>query len=407
MPALQLLTVTGLNSYLAGLFEYDPILTDVWVEGEITNLSQSSKGHAYFTIKDGGAQMQCALFRRDLARVRAPLANGQAVIVHGRISLWQDTGKLQLYVDMVQPEGMGRLELEFQALKARLEEEGLFDPARKRPLPRFPAVIGIVTSPQAAALQDILNVLNRRYPLAEVVLSPTPVQGDGAGLKVAAAIECLHRSTRVDVVIVARGGGSMEELWAFNEEQVARAIYRSPVPVISGVGHEVDYTIADYVADVRAPTPSAAAELVTPNIAELRHSLLGAETFLASRLREQVESCRADVRHAASHLERLSPAHELERHRERLGRLHEGAMTRLTHALQLRRSRTSGQYQRLEALDPNGVLRRGYAAVSRADGTALHGLDDLHEGEELITRFAEGTVQSLVLGVDRSDGHGA
>jgi exodeoxyribonuclease VII large subunit len=398
---MQLLTVSTLNAYLGELFAYDPILSDVWVEGEITNYSQSGKGHVYFTLKDGSAQMPCALFRSHLARVNAQLSNGQAVIAHGRVSLWQDTGKLQFYVDMVQPEGMGRLELEFQALKARLEEEGLFDPARKRELPRFPATIGIVTSPQAAALQDMLTVLNRRYPLAEIVLSPTPVQGDGAGTQVAAAIESLHRRVRVDVIIVARGGGSMEELWAFNEEVVARAIFGSPVPVISGVGHEVDYTIADYVADLRAPTPSAAAELVAPNISELRASVRAAQEFLDARLGEQVEAARMDVRHLEGHLQRLSPSHTLDRLRERLALLHDGALTRLDHAVQLRRSTLEGQRRRLEALDPEGVLRRGYAVVTREDGTPVHSATSAEVGEDLLTYFGDGTVRSLVMDLER------
>lgn len=400
---MQLLTVAALNAYLGELFRYDPVLSDLWVEGEITNFSQSSKGHVYFTLKDGSAQIPCALWRSNLARVAAPLGNGQAVIAHGYVSLWQDTGKLQMYVDMVQPEGVGRLELEFQALKARLEEEGLFDPARKRQLPRFPTTIGIVTSPQAAALQDMLNVLNRRYPLAEVILSPTAVQGDGAGAQVAAAIESLHRRVRVDVIIVARGGGSMEELWAFNEEVVARAIFGCPVPVISGVGHEVDFTIADFVADLRAPTPSAAAELVAPNIEGLRGSLQSAQEFLDSRMSEQLESCRLNVRHLEGHLQRLSPVSTLERHRERLALLHDGALARLGHALELRRGVLNGQRQRLEALDPHGVLRRGYAVVTRTNGVPLTSTESLSEGDELLTCLADGAVRSSVLGVERKD----
>lgn len=398
---MQLLTVAGLNQYLSELFALDPIVSDVWVEGEITNFSQSAKGHIYFTLKDGAAQMPCAIWRSNVARVRTPLGNGQAVIAHGYVSLWQDTGKLQFYVDLVQPEGVGRLELEFQALKARLEEEGLFDVERKRSLPRFPATIGIVTSQQAAALQDMLTVLNRRYPLAEVVLAPTAVQGDGAGTKVAAAIQSLHRRARVDVIIVARGGGSMEELWAFNEEVVARAIFASPVPVISGVGHETDYTIADFVSDLRAPTPSAAAELVAPNIAELRTALRGAREFLDARLGEQVDTLRMDVRHMRGHLDRLSPAGALERHRERLVLLHDGARTRLAYAVQLRRSGLGGQADRLRALDPASVLRRGYASVTRADGTPVRSAAAIANDEELITRLADGTVRSRVTAIER------
>lgn len=399
---MHILSVGQLNGYLSELFALDPILTDVWVEGEISNFSRSAKGHSYFTIKDAEAQMPCALFRSRSTRVNVPLENGQAVIAHGRVSLWQDTGKLQFYVDMVQPVGMGRLELEFQALKARLEEEGLFDTSRKRQLPRFPSVIGIVTSERAAALQDILNVLHRRYPLAEIVLSHTAVQGDGSGLEVAAAITRLHRSARLDVMIVARGGGSMEELWAFNEECVARAIFSCPVPVVSGVGHETDFTIADFVADLRAPTPSAAAELVAPNIAELRESLRSAQSFLDGNIGERLSGLRTEVRHAAAYLRRLSPAHTLQRYRDRLTLLSDGARTRLAHSVQLRRSQVEGQRYRLEALDPQGVLRRGYAAVSDLDGVPVTSVACVSEGDELLTRFSDGAVRSGVRTVGRN-----
>ncbi len=358
----------------------------------------------YFTIKDSDAQMPCVMFRSDTWRVNAPLSNGHAVIVHGRVSLWQSAGKLQLYVDMVQPEGVGRLELEFQALKAKLEAEGLFDVGRKRPLPRFPSAIGIVTSPQAAALQDILNVLRRRYPLAEVVLSPTLVQGDGAGQQIAAAIRRLYTSARVDVVIVARGGGSTEELWAFNEECVARAIFACPVPVISGVGHEVDYTIADYVADLRAPTPSAAAELVAPSILELRDGVRAAQESLDERLDVLVQSLRADLDRTKYHLARVSPAHAIADYRDRLRYVTSAAGQRMGHELELRRSALGGRLQQLEALNPSSVLRRGYASVSRPDGTPVPRASCLASGDETITTFADGAARSTVRTVHGSDG---
>ncbi|MDQ3855434.1 MAG: exodeoxyribonuclease VII large subunit [Chloroflexota bacterium] len=411
---MQLLSVTQLNQYLGELFASDPILADLWVEGEISNYVQSSRGHVYFTVKDDGAQMPCALWRSYLGRVKTPLANGQSVLVHGRVSLWQDSGKLQMYVDMVQPVGVGRLALERELLWARLESEGLFDASRKRPLPLFPAAIGIVTSMNSAALQDILAVLNRRFPLAEVVLSHTAVQGREAAPQVALAIERLYRQTEVDVIIVARGGGSTEEQEVFNEECIARAIYGSPVPVVTGIGHqarrsadvadaEVFKTTADLVADVWAATPSAAAELATPDIRELRRSVLGMRSYLSSRLRDVLSSQRSDVRHLKSHLARVSPALTVARYRESLQTASDAATLRLEHTVERLRGQVDGQTAKLQALDPLSVLRRGYAVVARADGTPVTSAKGVLDGEPLLTRFRDGQVRSTVISVERSD----
>lgn len=400
---MRLLTVSDLSEYLTSVLAVDPVLTDVWVEGEITNCSTPSSGHVYFTLKDGTAQLSCVLFRTYSNRIGVPLTNGQAALVHGRVGFWQSGGKLQLYADMVQPVGLGRLQLEFEALRARLEEEGLFDPARKRPLPRFPRAIGIVTSAQGAALQDILNVLGRRYPIAELVLAPTPVQGDGAALKIAAAIQRVCRTTDVEVVIVARGGGSIEELWAFNEECVARAIFGAAVPVISGVGHETDYTIADFVADMRAPTPSSAAELVTPNIAELRTELDAVEQYLTDTIHRHIELLRDGLDYAVSRLRAASPTRSVERQRELLRSRDEAARTRLHHLLQLRQADVLGQRMKLDALAPGAVLRRGYASVTDARGRAVRRAADLKPGECVTACFADGDALAEVLSTRQAE----
>lgn len=399
---MRLLSVSELGEYLTDVLAVDPVLTDVWVEGEISNRSSPSSGHVYFTLKDGNGQISCVLFRTYSNRIGVPLLNGQAALVHGRVSFWQSGGRLQLYADMVQPVGLGKLQLEFEALKARLEEEGLFDPARKRPLPRFPRSIGIVTSAHGAALQDILNVLGRRYPVAELYLATTPVQGDGAGRKIAAAIQRVCRTTDAEVIIVARGGGSIEELWAFNEECVARAIFAASVPVISGVGHETDFTIADFVADLRAPTPSAAAELVTPNIAELRSELDSIQLYLRETLHRHLELLQDELGYAVSRLRAASPARTVERHRELLHSQDQAARTRLRHLIQLRQGDVLGQRMKLGALAPHAVLSRGYASVTNSRGGPVRSVTDLEPGETVTAHFADGDALAEVLSAGRA-----
>ncbi|RLC60253.1 MAG: exodeoxyribonuclease VII large subunit, partial [Chloroflexota bacterium] len=298
-------TVSQLTGYIRRLIEDDPELSDVWVEGEVSNFSRASSGHCYFTLKDAGSQIGCVMWR-SVAKVQDYLpVGGDLVLAHGRVGVYEAGGRYQLYVDQLRPAGVGDLYRQFELLKARLEAEGLFAPERKRPLPRFPRRIGVVTSPSAAALRDILNVLGRRYPLAEVLLAPTPVQGDDAPPQIVAAIEALNGRDDVDIIIVARGGGSLEELWAFNDERVARAVAASRIPVICGVGHETDFSLADFAADVRAPTPSAAAELVAPDRAELRAQVAGLAAALVTALQGVVEERRwrlAEQTRALKHL---------------------------------------------------------------------------------------------------------
>ncbi|HEY7975423.1 MAG TPA: exodeoxyribonuclease VII large subunit, partial [Ktedonobacterales bacterium] len=257
---MRIVAVSELTRYLKDLMAEDYFLQDVWAQGEISNYTQAASGHRYFSLKDGAATLRCALFA---GHRTGQIRNGMAVFAHGRIGLWEQRGDLQFYVDDVRDAGIGELSLRFEALKARLEAEGLFAPERKRPLPERVQVVGVVTSPQAAALRDILRTVRLRCPLVEVILAPALVQGEGAAEQVAAAIDTLNAHGQADVIIVARGGGSIEELWAFNEEVVARAIARSRAPVVTGVGHETDFTIADFVADQRASTPTAAAMAVT------------------------------------------------------------------------------------------------------------------------------------------------
>src|SRR5437588_1885386 len=311
--APSILSVAQVSRYLKEVLETDDILQDIWVQGEISGCKTYSSGHCYFTLKDAEAQLACVFFKQARLRSSAPdLRDGMAIAANGRISLYERDGKLQLYVEYVEPLGDGALFLRFEQLKARLEAEGLFDAERKRPLPSQPAVIGIVTSPQAAALRDMLRVLRSRYPLAEVILAPTLVQGVEAPTSIAGALDLLNEHGEADVVIVGHGGGSIEELWAFNEEVVARAIARSRIPVISGVGHETDFTIADFVADYRASTPTAAAAAAVPDIADWRADVLGYQQALVELMEERLGDLREELERTERDLHRASPQRQLE-----------------------------------------------------------------------------------------------
>ncbi|MBI4337514.1 MAG: exodeoxyribonuclease VII large subunit [Chloroflexi bacterium] len=384
-------TVAQVVAYLRESLESDPFLADLWLTGEVSNLSRSTAGHAYFTVKDADTQLRCVLFRspRNGDRGAALLRNGDAVILHGKVGLYPARGDLQFVVDLVQPAGAGALQLEFERLKAQLQEEGLFDPSRKRPLPRFPHKIGVVTSPTGAVFHDICNVVGRRYPLAEVVLAPAAVQGNAAAGEIVGALRALNALGDIDVVIVARGGGSLEELWPFNEEAVARTIFASLVPVISGVGHETDVTIADLVADVRAPTPSAAAELAVPDASQLQRQVTSYTQQAAMALRRCVAQLGRQVDSHAQRLLRLAPDVHGRHQRvddltlalaRELGRSHAQALERF-----------ASIEQRLRALDPAAILERGYAYVQHApSGLPVLSVTSVHPGDPLKVTLRDG-----------------
>lgn len=363
---MQILTVSQLNLYLRELLDADEIVRDLWIEGEVSNFVRAASGHCYFTLKEGEAQIKSACWRSSVARIPAMPGNGDAVLAHGRVAFYEVSGQVQLYVDMIRPAGVGLLYARFEQLKAQLGAEGLFDVSRKRALPALPLRIGVATSPTGAALQDILKVLRRRYPLAEVLVAPCRVQGDGAAESVVEALYALYDQP-VDVIIVARGGGSAEDLWTFNEEIVARAVFASPVPLISGVGHETDTTIIDYVADLRAPTPSAAAELVAPDIAELAGAAALLAERLSSAMRRQLDDAFSNLDTLERRLAQQSPAARLGRDRQALDDLVRRAGTRLAHGIALRQAQLAGTGAQLAALSPLATLGRGYAVVRRAD----------------------------------------
>lgn len=365
------LTVSQLTFHIRKQLENDPTLQDVWVEGEISNLSRPASGHIYFTLKDKNASLRCMMWKPDAARLRLNLQDGMAIEAHGRITVYEPQGQYQLAVNLIQPKGEGALYQEFLRLKAMLEAEGLFDPERKRPIPELPRVIGIATSGTGAALRDMLNTLRRRLPLVQVILAPSPVQGLEAPPALIKAIQLLNDQLP-DVIILARGGGSIEDLWAFNDERVVRAVADSKAPVICGVGHETDFTLCDFAADLRAPTPTAAAELATQTTIDDLHSLL---TTYQSRLSSSTLNLLAEkaalILALSSRLKYVSPERRIQSEFQRLDELSRRAFSALTHHIQLQASNVGGISKRLQSLNPEGVLSRGYAIITRKDDGAV------------------------------------
>ena len=383
-------TVTDLTRYLRELLESDELLQDIWVTGEVSNFSRPASGHVYFTLKDSSASLRCVMWRNAVLRQSFTPRDGDAIEVHGAISVYEAGGQYQLYADVFRQAGEGALYQEFLRLKAMLEAEGLFAQERKRPIPLKPKRIGIVTSPTGAALQDMLNTLRRRYPLVEVILAPTPVQGDEAPLGIITALHDVVMIAHPDVIILARGGGSIEDLWGFNDERVARAIAASPVPVITGVGHETDFTIADFVADLRAPTPTAAAELATPNQADLRLDL----SDLSDRLNRLLQSFTSELRWAfqglQNQLEKNSPLFQIQSNSQRVDELDHRLSATSSHLLQLTRIHLTGLIQHMAALNPMAVLERGYAIVTNQAGETIACVGQVSADEPLNVKVSDG-----------------
>lgn len=393
---MQILTVSEAMFYLKALLQVNEVTSDLWLSGEVSNCRRYGSGHFYFTLKDPTVQVRCVLFKGAATRLTHLPKDGSSYIMHGCFSVYEDRGDLQFYVDMVQPAGVGRLHLEFEALKQRLEEEGLFAEERKRPLPVRPKVIGVVTSLQAAALQDILKVLRRRYPLGEVVLSPTLVQGDDAPPQIVAAIQALNQRRDIEVIIVARGGGSIEDLWAFNDERVARAIFASRIPVVTGVGHETDYTIVDYVSDLRAPTPSAAAEIVSPDLSELRSELFLLHDNLYALMQNQLDQKRSELTDVKHRLQTLSPAQRLASYRQRIDEMLSRSALHLKHNIELNRTKVRSQEGRLTALNPKEILERGYAIVTTNDGQVIKSVTAVQTKAKITIEVSDGRFTGVV-----------
>ncbi len=371
-PAAQTLTVSKLTFLIRRLLEENETLQDVWALGEISNLARPASGHVYFTLKDAGASLKSVMWKTSAARLKLTLRDGMEVEVHGKIGVYEPQGQYQLYADQIRPVGEGALYQEFMRLKAQLEVEGLFDPERKRPIPELPRRIGIVTSATGAALRDMLNTLRRRFPLVEVVLAPSPVQGSEAPSALVKAISSPILQSS-DVIIIARGGGSIEDLWAFNDERVVRAVAASKAPIISGVGHETDFTLCDFAADLRAPTPTAAAELATLiTIQDLAATVANLRSLASTLTLNIISEKRSSLSSLVSQLRYLSPSRLVQSESQRVDdlsrRLSSAAFNRIT----LERKHVEGTCKRLEALSPLAVLARGYAVVTRqTDGVVV------------------------------------
>jgi exodeoxyribonuclease VII large subunit len=363
----QTFTVSKLTFHIRKLLEENEAIQDVWVQGEISNLSRPASGHVYFTLKDAHAALKCVMWKTSAARLNISLRDGMAVEVHGKIGVYEPQGQYQLYADQVRDAGEGALYQEFMRLKAMLEAEGLFDPDRKRNIPELPRRIGIVTSATGAALRDILNTLRRRLPLVEVIVAPTPVQGTEAPPAIVKAIQSLTLQSP-DVIILARGGGSIEDLWAFNDERVVRAVADSLIPIICGVGHETDFTLCDFAADLRAPTPTAAAELATQiTILDLQAELQTYRARLASATISLISEQKSFLASLSAQLRYLSPARLIQSERQRVDELSRRAFISIAYRVNLQKKYLEGTQKRLTALSPLAVLARGYAVVTRKD----------------------------------------
>src|SRR5258706_4926579 len=398
LDAPSVLSVSQLSRYLKELLETNDTLQDVWVQGEISGCRIYPSGHCYFTLKDAEAQLHCVFFKYARLRSAAPeLRDGMAIAANGRISLYERDGKLQLYVDSIEPLGDGVLFLRFEQLKARLAAEGLFDIERKRPLPAFPSVIGIVTSPQAAALRDMLRVLRARNPLVQVIFSPSLVQGTEAPAAIADALDLLNEYGDVDVIIVGRGGGSIEELWAFNEEVVARAIARSRIPVISGVGHETDFTIADFVADHRASTPTAAATAAVPDISEWLTDVQTHRQALTVLMEDVLVGLADELARTERDLQRQDPRYQLDRLHQQLDDTTALLQARLQHILSLRGERLHGVALQLHSLSPLLTIARGYAVVRRdIDTVVVTSTQQVQAGDAITIQVTDGHIHARV-----------
>lgn len=390
----RILRVTDLNRRVRSLLDADGVLADVWVEGEVSQPSFPASGHCFFTLKDSSSQVRAALFREELARVAVRPAHGMNVIVHGRVRAYEPQGVYQLYVTSITPAGAGDLHARYEELRARLGAEGLFEDARKRPIPRWPRRIGVVTSPVGAVWRDITNVLRRRYPLVELVLSPCSVQGATAAAGIVVALKRIYAQTEIDTVILARGGGSLEDLWSFNDERVVRAVAAAPVPIVVGVGHESDVTLADFAADLRAPTPSAAAELATPDAAQLS-TILGrlrdrATSALLARAVERRRHLDAERRALAG----LAP--DIGAARQRVADLIDRGARAVDDRLERRRMNLAAARDALRTLSPTATLERGYAVARTGDGRILRDATSTSPGDSLQVIVARGAVDARV-----------
>jgi len=391
----RIYTVSELNRAVRKVVE--DALPGVWVEGEISNFLLHSSGHMYFSLRDPNAVLKCAMFSRSNARLKFRPRDGMKVICFGRVSVYEPRGDYQLIVEEIEPKGLGALQLAFQELKEKLQKEGLFDASHKVPIPELPTTIGVVTSPTGAAIHDILTVARRRFANIEIIINPVRVQGEGAKDEIAGAIRDFNAYGKIDVMIVGRGGGSLEDLWAFNEEIVARAIYDSEIPVISAVGHEIDFSISDFVADLRAATTSAAAELVIPEKEELAAAIANAAARLRNALASKLALLGAEFARLRDSYILRQPLNIIAQHEQRIDELRRDASLGVGHSVELAGERFKYLTGKMEALSPLAILNRGYSITTRVPaGVIVKDAAELKRDDEIETRLGKGVVRSRV-----------
>lgn len=397
----NILTVGELNRYVKMLMDNDALLSAISVRGEISNLKYHSSGHIYFTLKDCDAEMTAVMFRSAAVNLQMIPKDGMQVIAFGRVSVYEKNGKCQLYVSAMLDNGIGALQLEYERLKKRLESDGLFDKERKRPLPKFPRCIGIITSPTGAAIRDMINVTGRRWPYSKILLYPSLVQGDDAPESLCMGLEYLNATDACDVIIIGRGGGSIEDLWAFNDERVVRAVAASKIPTISAVGHETDFTLCDFASDMRAPTPSAAAELAVPDKDEIRLRL---DEFIGkseSLVYKNLNVNRNDFLNLLKRLELCSPEGKLRLEKSELLIKTERLERVIGEIIKTKREKLSISATKLNAINPLAVLSRGYAYTQK-NGEVVSSVDKLSVGDNIAVRFADGSVDATVVSLNKN-----
>lgn len=392
------ITVSQLNFYIKSLFDSDVNLSYVFLSGEISNFTNHYRtGHLYMTLKDAYASVKAVMFRSSASRLKFVPENGMKVIVKGRVSVFERDGQYQVYIDDMQPDGAGALTIAFEQLKAKLQKQGLFDLEAKKPIPKFPRKIGVVTSPTGAAIQDIRNIVFRRFPSAEIILYPVLVQGDGAAQQIADAIEYFNQKDLVDVLIVGRGGGSIEDLWAFNEEIVAYAIYNSIIPVISAVGHETDYTISDFVADLRAPTPSAAAELAVPDKAELLNNLNFLLKHCNQAMVDILSGKRNELEYITSSVYLKNPLMLIRQKQMQFDSVTSRIRNSALLTLAEEKTKFAKAASALDSLNPFKVLARGYSVITNTDGKIISSSANLKKDDIINIKFSKGNAECIVL----------
>lgn len=398
------LTVSQINTYVKSLIDYDTNLKNIYVCGEISNFTNHYRtGHFYFTLKDENAAIKAVMFRQYAGNVQFEPYNGLKVLLRASVSVYERDGVYQLYVTDMQPDGMGALNLAFEQLKERLEKEGLFAPELKKPIPPYPEKIAVITSPTGAAVQDIINVISRRYPCCELILLPVQVQGEDSAPQIVSALETANRLDCADVIILGRGGGSIEDLWSFNDEAVARAIFSSRIPIISAVGHETDFTIADFVSDLRAPTPSAAAELAVPD----RNTLLSEIDYYSqlqlSLVSGKIAVMKSRLNESENMLRQFSPIVKYESKAEKLAYLKERLTFYALSAVREKRDLLRFLQKQLDSLSPMNILSRGYAIVENENGGQVSGVDGIKENDKLKISFKNGNVLCVVNEVRKNE----